>query len=66
MYTSEHNKVLHLSALSEDYLAVASQPPFVRIAVNMSREAPALFKHQVGGHRWGMCERGRVSWLHGL
>ncbi len=43
-YSSENNKVMHISALTRDYMQVASS--YTRIFSGMSREAPALFKHK--------------------
>ena len=42
-YSSEDNRVMHIAALSDDYLRV--QPSYVRVLVNRKREAPALFKY---------------------
>ncbi len=46
MYASEGNKVLHVAELAQDYLSVL--PHYTRVLEGLSREAPALFKHQVG------------------
>lgn len=43
IFSSEDNKVMHISLLTDDYL----QPSGIetRIFINKSREAPAMFKH---------------------
>ena len=45
VYSSEDNRVMHIGRLSADYLR--TDGPFTRAMVNLSREAPAVFKHQV-------------------
>ncbi|MFI5154762.1 MAG: glycoside hydrolase family 43 protein [Chitinophagales bacterium] len=42
IYSSEGNKTMHITQLSDDYLKPG--PGFKRILVNANREAPALFK----------------------
>lgn len=42
-YSSEGNRVMHLSRLSADLCGVA--PAFERALVGLSRESPVLFKH---------------------
>lgn len=42
IYSSENNKTLHLSILTDDYLEHSGT--YKRIMVDMSREAPAIFK----------------------
>ena len=43
-YSSENNRVMHISALTSDYTHVSST--YTKIFVGMAREAPALFKHR--------------------
>lgn len=43
IYSSEHNNVLHISPLTEDYLRVTNVVK--RVLVGQKREAPAVFKH---------------------
>ncbi len=42
IYSSENNKTLHLSLLTDDYLEHSAT--YKRIMIDMSREAPAIFK----------------------
>lgn len=44
IYSSEENKTLYISLLTDDYLKPAGQ--FTRNFIDQSREAPAVFKHQ--------------------
>lgn len=44
VYSSEHNSVLHIGALTDDYLNLESR--MIRIFINESREAPAVFKYR--------------------
>ncbi|DBB06836.1 TPA: hypothetical protein ACH3X3_009496 [Trebouxia sp. C0006] len=43
-YSSENNRVMHISALTPDYTHVTST--YTKLFVNMAREAPAMFKHK--------------------
>ncbi|WP_074017371.1 discoidin domain-containing protein [Anaeromassilibacillus senegalensis] len=43
IYSSENNATLYISLLSDDYLSQSGT--YTRNFVNMSREAPAMFKH---------------------
>lgn len=43
VYSSEENKTLYISLLTDDYLKPAGQ--FTRNFIDQSREAPAVFKH---------------------
>lgn len=43
-YSSENNRVMHISALTPDYTHVTST--YTKVFVNMAREAPAMFKHK--------------------
>ena len=43
-YSSENNRVMHISALTPDYTHVTST--YTKLFVNMAREAPAVFKHK--------------------
>ncbi|BDA43720.1 hypothetical protein COCOBI_04-7350 [Coccomyxa sp. Obi] len=43
-YSSEDNKVMHISQLSKDYVGVTQK--FIRTMIGMSREAPAMFKYK--------------------
>lgn len=45
VYTSEHNRVMHVAQLAGDYMSVL--PQFTRVAINQTRESPAVFKHEV-------------------
>lgn len=42
-YSSEHNGTMHINQLSDDYLQPTAH--FTRNFIKMSREAPAVFKH---------------------
>lgn len=56
-YSSESNKTMHVSRLSEDYLRPAGQ--YSRILVNLSMEAPAVFKHN---GRYFLIGSGTTGW----
>ncbi len=43
IYSSEHNKTLYISLLTDDYLKPTGM--FTRNFIDQSREAPAVFKH---------------------
>ena len=43
-YSSENNKVMHMSALTADYTLVSSS--YSKVFSGLSREAPAFFKHK--------------------
>ena len=43
IYSSENNATLYISQLSDDYLSQSGT--YTRNFINMSREAPAMFKH---------------------
>jgi Glycosyl hydrolases family 43 len=43
IYSSESNKVMHISLLTNDYLKPSGKE--IRIFINKSREAPAMFKN---------------------
>lgn len=43
VYSSEENRTLYISLLTDDYLKPSGQ--FTRNFINQSREAPAVFKH---------------------
>ena len=43
IYASEENSTLHISRLTEDYLAPAGE--YVRVFIGRFMEAPAIFKH---------------------
>ena len=42
-YSSEGNKVMHMSALTSDFTHVS--PTYTKAFSGLSREAPAMFKH---------------------
>ncbi|MCD9646358.1 hypothetical protein HAX54_036130 [Datura stramonium] len=44
IYSSEHNKDLHIGPLNEEYIDVTQS--MRKILIGQHREAPALFKHQ--------------------
>ncbi|EJK70589.1 hypothetical protein THAOC_08039 [Thalassiosira oceanica] len=44
--SSEDNAVMHISQLSDDYLAVRTDLPFHRVFIGRYMEAPTLFKSQ--------------------
>ena len=44
IFSSEDNKVMHISRLSDDYLSASGHE--IRLLINKSREAPALFKRK--------------------
>ncbi|GAB4816625.1 hypothetical protein N2152v2_003671 [Parachlorella kessleri] len=43
-YSSEENQVMHVAQLAPNYLSVVTN--YDRVLVGLSREAPAVFKHQ--------------------
>ena len=56
-YSSESNKTMHVSRLTDDYLRPAGQ--YARILVNLSMEAPAVFKHN---GRYYLIGSGTTGW----
>jgi Glycosyl hydrolases family 43 len=56
-YSSESNKTMHVSRLSDDYLRPAGR--YSRILVNLSMEAPAVFKHK---GRYFLIGSGTTGW----
>jgi hypothetical protein len=56
-YSSESNKTMHVSRLTDDYLRPSGQ--YARILVNLSMEAPAVFKHN---GRYYLIGSGTTGW----
>ena len=56
-YSSEMNKTMHITPLSEDYLGVGDY--FSRVFVGQFREAPAVFKHKM---KYYMITSGCTGW----
>jgi len=56
-YSSEMNKTMHITPLSEDYLGVGDH--FSQVFVGQSREAPAVFKHKM---KYCMITSGCTGW----
>jgi len=57
IHSSERNKTLHISELSDDYLSFTGK--FVRVLVGASNEAPAICKHD---GKYYMLSSGCSSW----
>ncbi|MCE3050199.1 hypothetical protein HAX54_046621 [Datura stramonium] len=57
IYSSEHNKDLHIGPLNEEYIDVTQS--MRKILIGQHREAPALFKHQ---GTYYMITSGCTSW----
>jgi beta-xylosidase len=57
IHSSEENKTLHVTLLSDDFLRPAG--PYARIFENQSREAPAWFRHE---GRYYMISSGCTGW----
>ncbi|KAG5614553.1 hypothetical protein H5410_014377 [Solanum commersonii] len=57
IYSSEHNKDLHIGPLNEEYIDVTES--MRKILIGQHREAPALFKHQ---GTYYMITSGCTSW----
>jgi hypothetical protein len=57
IYASEENFTMQISLLSDDYLSQAGK--YIRIFVDRSNEAPAMFKH--GGKYW-LITSGCTGW----
>ncbi|PHU19658.1 hypothetical protein BC332_10809, partial [Capsicum chinense] len=57
IYSSEHNKDLHISSLNEEYTDVTQS--MRKILIGQHREAPTLFKHQ---GTYYMITSGCTSW----
>lgn len=55
--SSENNATLHITLLTDDYLAPTKN--FVRVFIGKSREAPAVFKH---AGRYYMLSSGCTGW----
>lgn len=56
-YSSESNKTMHVSRLTDDYLRPSGQ--YARILVKLSMEAPAVFKHN---GRYYLIGSGTTGW----
>ena len=56
-YSSEDNRVMHITALTPDYTQVTST--YTKIFSGMGREAPAMFKH---GDVYLMATSGCSGW----
>lgn len=57
LYSSEDNATLHISLLTDDYLAPSGR--FTRNFIQKSREAPAVFKH---GGKYYILSSGCTGW----
>lgn len=57
LYSSEDNATLHISLLTDDYLAPSGR--FTRNFIQQSREAPAVFKH---GGKYYILSSGCTGW----
>jgi Glycosyl hydrolases family 43 len=57
VYSSEHNKTMHICRLSDDYLHPSAADR--RILINQNREAPAMFKH---GHSYYLISSACTGW----
>lgn len=59
LYSSEHNGVLHISQLTDDYLKPAGK--YIRIFAGDFNEAPAMFKHR---GKYYIISSGCTGWAH--
>jgi hypothetical protein len=56
-YSSEHNATMHICLLADDYLSHTTKD--IRILINQSREAPAVFKYQ---NKYYLVSSGCTGW----